>query len=236
MNMRVEIIAEIGQNHNGDIELAKELIHAAHQCGADVAKFQVYNARELFSEASNPWYEYNIKTELTRDHIYELAELCDKIGIEFMASVFDIERIKWLEDVNVKRYKIASRSIEDLVLIEKICDTGKPILVSLGLWGGNQFPIIPTSSRVDYLFCISKYPTSFEDLKLSKVDFTKYSGFSDHTIGIDAPLVAMSRGALIIEKHFTLNKGMYGPDHMGSMVPDELMKLSKFRNNLVEIL
>ena len=112
----VEIIAEIGQNHNGDMLLAKELIHAAKENGADVAKFQLYDAVSLFPKENNPWYEYNCQTELSRDQVTDLNNECQKVGIEFMSSVFDVERIDWLESINVKSHKVASRSIKDASL------------------------------------------------------------------------------------------------------------------------
>src|ERR1700710_2367600 len=126
--MRTEIIAEIGQNHNGDMELAKKLIQEAKRAGADVAKFQLYEAHALFPREGNEWFDYNCKTELSRGQITMLAAECKKIGIEFMASVFDIERIQCLEDVGVKRYKIASRSIFETDLIHAVAATGKPML------------------------------------------------------------------------------------------------------------
>ncbi len=224
----MEIIAEIGQNHNGELSLAFELIHAAKESGADVAKFQLYNARTLFSEDGNEWFKYNCETEIKQDQLYMLAEECRKVKIEFMASAFDIERVGWLEDIGVKRYKIASRSINDVDLLQAVAETGKPIIASLGMWEEKQFPRIGSSSRTYYLYCLSKYPTPLFECKLASVDFTKYSGFSDHTVGISAAIVAFSRGAQIIEKHFTLDKSMYGPDHMCSMIPDELTALHKF--------
>jgi sialic acid synthase SpsE len=231
----MEIIAEIGQNFNGDMGLAKELIHAAHENGADVVKFQVYDAKELFPKEGNPWYDYNCKTELSKDQIIELSSECDKVDIEFGASVFDCERIDWLETVGIKRYKIASRSINDEALIAKLSATGKPLIVSLGMWEGTEFPKIK-AEKVDYLYCVSKYPTELTDLYFDKVDFTKYAGFSDHTVGISASICAFSRGARILEKHFTLDKKAYGPDHEGSMVPEELKQINQYRNELREML
>lgn len=230
--MSIEIIAEIGQNHNGDMSLARELIHAAKEGGADVAKFQLYQAETLFPREGNEWFEYNCKTELGRDQVLELAAECDRIGIEFMASVFDIERISWLEEVGVKRYKIASRSIHESGLIEALCRTDKPLLASLGMWGEAEFPRIDTRGGVGFLYCVSKYPTPLEDLHLATIDFIRYAGFSDHTIGIHAAQIAMARGAGILEKHFTLDRQMYGPDHAGSMMPDDLAELAAFRQEL----
>lgn len=233
---RSEIIAEIGQNHNGDMELAKRLIHVSKDCGADVAKFQVYDAKSLFSRENNPWYEYNCKTELSRAQVDELANECEKCGIEFMASVFDVERVDWLEEVGVKRYKIASRSVRDQPLIDRLVLTGKPIIVSLGMWSDSEFPKYDGASKLEFLYCVSKYPTPLSDLKLSTVNFSRYAGFSDHTIGIASSVAAIALGARIIEKHFTLDKTLYGPDHEGSMTPEELLLLSQFATEIAEAL
>ena len=215
----MEIIAEIGQNHNGDMGLARELIDAARDSGADVAKFQLFDARALFSKEGNPWYDYNLSTELARDDLEPLAEYCASRDIEFMCSVFDIERIAWLEAIGARRYKIASRSVGDSDLIAACAQTGKPLLVSLGMWEGQGFPDISAPGGVEFLHCISKYPTPLEDVGLADIDFSVYAGFSDHTIGIAASVAAFARGAGIVEKHFTLDKDMYGPDHAGSMTP-----------------
>lgn len=228
----MEIIAEIGQNHNGDMKLAERLIYSAKENGADAAKFQLYDARKLFPKVNNPWFKYNCKTELSRDQVRHIARICKDAKIEFIASVFDIERIGWLEDIGVRRHKVASRSIHDKELLEHICRTGKPILVSLGMWKGKSFPAIRSRGKVKFLYCVSKYPTQLSDIRLDEVDFTRYAGFSDHSIGISAATAAFARGAEIIEKHFTLDKDMYGPDHKGSMTPDELKALSRFRKDL----
>ena len=231
-----EIIAEIGQNHNGDMNLALRLIAEAKAAGASVAKFQVYDARALFPKEGNEWFDYNCRTELSRANVEMLARECDRIGIEFMASVFDVERIAWLEAVGVRRHKIASRSVRDRALVNAISSTGKRVLVSLGMWSDSKFPEIHAKGGADFLYCVSKYPTALSDLHFSNVDFGKYAGFSDHTIGVNAPMMALARGATIIEKHFTLDKNAYGPDHSGSMTPEELVTLCQFRDSLVEAL
>jgi sialic acid synthase SpsE len=227
--VKTEVIAEIGQNHNGDIAVAIDLIKAAKKAGADVAKFQVYDARALFPPKSeNPWFDYNCSTELSKQDVFRLAEACDEVGIEFMASVFDVERIAWLEEVGVRRYKIASRSINDAELIGAVAATGKPLIVSLGHWKGPEFPTI-RAAQVDYLYCIAKYPAPFADLELESVDFARYSGFSDHSLGTTAACGAFVLGARILEKHMTLDKNAYGPDHACSMTPSELAALHAFR-------
>ena len=234
----IQIIAEIGQNFNGDLELAKELIRLSKKCGADVAKFQVYDAKSLFpsKEDGNNWFEYNCKTELTKKQISVLIEECQKNDIEFMASAFDPTRVEWLEELGVDRYKIASRSIKDNKLIDAILKTGKPVIASLGMWNGDDFPDLNGRDDIDYLYCVSKYPTQLSELNFSKIDFSKYAGFSDHTLGIVAPTVAMSRGARIIEKHLTIDKNMYGPDHSCSMTPSELSQLVEIKNNIISCL
>lgn len=234
--MRSEIIAEIGQNHNGDMSIAEELIRAAQAAGADVAKFQVYDAKAIFpAKAQNPWYDYNCLTELTKPDVFRLAAYCARVGIEFMASVFDVERVDWLEEAGVKRYKVASRSVRDSALLRRIVQTRKPVVVSLGMWSEPNFPAIPDAVSVDYLYCVSKYPTPLSALKLMDVDFRKYSGFSDHSEGITAACASFVLGSRILEKHLTLDKASYGPDHACSMTPAELAAIDRFRKDWVMI-
>ncbi len=229
------IIAEIGQNHNGDMEIARKLISAAKEGGADIVKFQLYNVDSIFP-SSFEWYQEAKEAQLNQKQVVALADWCQKVGIEFMASVFDTERVEWCQEIGMKRYKIASRSIYQKQLIEAIARTGKDIIASLGMYQGKRFPRIHTQGKVDFLYCIAKYPTLAEDLNFLAVDFNKYSGFSDHTIGIEAALVAIARGAKIIEKHFTLDKKMPGPDHAGSMEPKELRQIVDFSRKFERIL
>lgn len=221
------LIAEIGQNHNGDMSLAKKIIISAKACGANIAKFQLYDADSIFNKDFK-WYKEAKKAQLDFSQAKELKRECDKIGIEFMTSVFDLERLNWIIRLGVKRIKIASRSIYNKKLINSACETGLDMIVSLGMYKGHGFPKIKTKGKVEFLYCVAKYPASFKDLHFSKVNFSKYAGFSDHTIGIEASVVAMSRGARIIEKHFTLDKNMHGPDHECSMDPNELRQLAYY--------
>lgn len=238
-NKNATIIAEIGQNHNGDIGLACELIQEAKKSRADIAKFQLYDAKKLFPKENNPWYEYNCKTEISYKDLDKLIAECERNNIQFMASVFDIERFEWLVEYNIQDFKIASRSIQDNKLINHLLSSNKNMIISLGYWlkeHNNNPDILPnfnSKGKIDYLYCISDYPTKLTDLHLNKIDFqNKYSGFSDHTQGITAAMYAISRGAKIIEKHFTLDKTMYGPDHSCSMDPSELKILSTFNQEL----
>ncbi|WP_417613170.1 N-acetylneuraminate synthase family protein [Owenweeksia hongkongensis] len=218
------------------MDVAIELIRAAYTAGADVAKFQLYDAKSLFptGEQGNKWYNYNCSTELSFDQVACLKDECDKIGIEFMASPFDPERVSWLEKLGVKRYKIASRSVRDSKLLNAVVATKKPIISSLGLWEGKDFPVIGGDRQTRFLYCVAKYPTPLSDINFAEITFSEqgYFGFSDHTVGISAPVAAISRGALLIEKHFTLDTAMYGPDHSCSMTPSELSRLTKFRDEI----
>jgi len=229
------LIAEIGQNHNGDMALAKRMIASAKECGAGMAKFQLYDVDSIFKKDFE-WYREAKEAQLGFDQVKELKEECDRIGIEFGASVFDTERLGWIVKLKVRRIKIASRSIYNRELIASAAATSKDMIVSLGMYQGKRFPTIKTKGKVDFLYCVAKYPTKPEDLAFERVNFNKYSGFSDHTIGIEASVTAMARGARIIEKHFTLNKAMHGPDHKGSMTPDELKELVRYSRILEAML
>ena len=194
-------------------------------CGADIVKFQLYNV-DYISNPSEPDYNELKFSQLTRKRLQELFKESQKANIEFMASVFDAERVKWTEELGMKRYKIASSSINDKALIKAIEKTGKPIIASLGYWHKSRFPKI--KGQVDYLYCVSKYPTLESDLEGFPAKFNRYSGFSDHTIGIKWAKIAIDRGARIIEKHFTLNKRMGGTDQKGSADPDELKEIVNY--------
>ena len=229
------IIAEIGQNHNGDMVMARELITAAKEAGANIAKFQLFDVESIFPNDDKKNIQRK-KAQLSREKVRELADYCKKTDIEFMSSVFDTERVKWCEEVGMKRYKIASRSIYDKDLIRAIADTGRDIIASLGMYREKGLPKIDTRGKVDFLYCVAKYPAKPDDIDFLKVDFNRYSGFSDHTIGIEASMVAMARGARIIEKHFTLDKNLPGPDHAHSMNPAELKQMVEFSRKCDKIL
>jgi sialic acid synthase SpsE len=225
------IIAEIGINHNGSLHLAHELIRQARIAGADIAKFQFYDPYKIFGpEGSHPSAEaltQALTVQFGFDEARQLKEWCDEDGIEFMASAFDLERFGWMETLGVKRHKIASRSVQHRDLCERTLGTGLETFVSLGFWDGPGVPYPQTNAR--YLYCVPKYPCPPEALSLpASFADSVYQGFSDHTIGIEASLAAVGRGARIIEKHFTLNKGLAGPDHICSATPEELADLCKY--------
>lgn len=241
--MSIIIIAEAGINHNGNIETAKELIRQAKECGADIWKTQLYDVgksflgKKIIAQGRN-WYEEVKKTQLSKDQTFLLADYCKEVGIEFMASAPDLERLGWLEEIGVKRHKVGSSMNKNKELIDVMLKTGKQILISDKIPVSYYNPGQTKHHQYSVLYCIPEYPTSLLKLKLSKVLFgTAFVGFSDHTQGIEASMVAMARGAIIIEKHFTLDKtDPRGPDHICSVELDELRQLVRFARKCEEII
>lgn len=236
----VLIIAEIGINYNGNINLAHEMIRQAAMCGADVAKFQAYSVDALFhpdyGEDPNEEIWKGVKPlEFNKEQFEQIKYWCDEQNIEFMCSVFDEERLQWMEDLGVKRHKIASRvSKLNRPLAEKIIATGKECYMSLG-FDSKMFDE-GKYDNVKYLYCVAEYPTEFKSLNLPMM-FSEdiFYGFSDHTLGIGASLVALGRGAQLIEKHFTLSKSAVGFDHVCSIDPQELSDLVKYTREMEKI-
>jgi sialic acid synthase SpsE len=232
----IEIIAEIGVNHNGDMERAGAMICAAKRAGADVAKFQVYDTRAtlpLDHPVIKRWLDLLLETELTKEQVKFLATWCATCGIEFMASVFQPERVEWLEAVNVRRYKIASRSMYDLPLAQAIAATYKPVIVSYGHDDGREPAIFECLSPnlITRLSCVAEYPAPYEGLfKPREFWAGKWDGLSDHTPTIWASVMAMGLGARVIEKHVTFDRSLPGPDQAASITFEELRMLCEARD------
>lgn len=214
---KILCIAEIGHNFNGNMRLAKLMIEEAKKCKVDIAKFQLYDTDKIKKFYQSRYAELKF-AELTKEDLKELKEHADKVGIEFMASAFDAERVQWLEEIGVKRHKLASRSIRDTETIKAMEKTKKPIIASLGDWNEEEFPKI---KNAQFLYCVAEYPATINSLNFPK-DFDYYAGFSDHTIGTEWAIKAVQRGAKIIEKHFTLDKRLPGHNQDGSADPTEL--------------
>jgi sialic acid synthase SpsE len=220
------IVAELHPQHGGDLGLIREMIRVAKLNGADVCKFQLYDAVALLG--SDQW-QY---LQLTQDQTAQIKQWCDEDDVEFMASVFDRERLGWCEALGVRRYKIASRTVVgDPDLCHAILDLGKPAIISLGAWTGPGKPY-GQSSQIQYLYCKAKYPALMSDLGDFPENFPAegLAGYSDHTLGIEACLLAIARGASVVEKHLTLDKTRGRPTekgHVGSMTPEELNDLRR---------
>lgn len=210
-------IAEIGLNHNGNFDLACEMIRQAKLAGADITKFQL-GWRDKPDEMNH----------LDADIIKKFSDYADFLDIELMFSVIHKEAFELLKPFNPQRYKIASRTVkDDIDFVKEVVAEGKPTIVSLGMWDEPGMPLEPTEN-VDYLWCRSLYPSYPWDMEGLPKNFTDspYTGYSDHTLGIETALLAISRGATIIERHFTMDKSDSTiRDHTLSSSPEEFAQL-----------
>lgn len=239
---RVCIIAEIGVNHNGNIELAKKMIKSASECGVDAVKFQTFNTEELVTgNAKTAEYQKNNtnansqsemlkKLELSFDDFKELKEYALKNNVTFISSPFDFKSVDMLERLDVPFYKLGSGELNNFELIDYVQKTDKPLIISTGMATLDEiketFEFIENKNKLTILHCITGYPTSFEEANLNFIktlqnEFDVPIGFSDHSPGIELPIAAVALGACVVEKHFTLDKNLEGPDHKASLNPKE---------------
>jgi len=227
----VEVIADVGCNYLGDVELGKRLIEEIHATGA-MPKFQWWVADELYDE-SHPYWDVIKKSEMTYETAEELMAHADKIGTEVFFSVFSPDIVDLTEMLGVKQYKIAARSALDKELVKKVANTGKPVIVSLS----NQCPSLyrcnHPNSKMKLLYCISSYPTTPKEINLGRFANSYFDGFSDHTTTITASMVAASiaryhgKRDFIIEKHVMSNAGSRSPDTCCSITMSQLNRLVK---------
>jgi len=224
------IVCEIGQNHCGNLDLALDLIVKAHESGADLVKFQLYDHNKLY--ADHPEIP---DAGLSFEQARFLFNAGEHEGIEVFFSVFDEERVKWCEEIGVKRYKIAAR-VDDDKLLAAIAETKKPVIASVSPHYPRDKKWSQAFYNLDLLYCASKYPSPLQSLRFNHVDYTlEYQGFSDHTIGLDAAKIALARGARIIEKHFAEDHKT-GIDAEWSMDEKELRELVRFKNVVSKVL
>lgn len=252
------IIAEIGPNHNGKIDLAKKLIIAAKKSNADYVKFQTYNTSEVvIRKAKKANYQrkntgssenqYNMlkKLEFSRKQFLILYKFCKKNKVKFLTTAFDIQSLLFIRKLNLDYYKIPSGEINNLPYLRLIGSFKKKIILSTGmsyLHEINKAVKILVSSgtlkrNITLLQCNTEYPTPYIDANLKVMNIYKKNlkmnfGYSDHTLGIEASLAAVALGAKIIEKHFTLSRKLKGPDHIASLEPKEFFFMTKSIRNI----
>ena len=231
--MKVSIIAEIGSNWEGSMKKAEKIIKECKKAGADAVKFQMWRANDLYND-THPNWKFIKKSELTFKKTQKLKSIADKIGIEFFCSAFYPEAVDFLEKIKVKKYKIASRTclLKDpfsLETLEKKAYTKKPVIISMGMGGDfKKIEKIFSKNNKTFCYCISEYPTNINDIKWKNA--IKYDGFSDHTLGIAAPLIftmlkkQQNSKNIVIEKHVKLINSN-GPDASSSINTDELKEL-----------
>lgn len=226
--MSIKLIAEVGVNHCGSVKLAKQIIEAGINIGIKMFKFQIFNIDEFREKESWQWYDYMNHCALSFESYKELKNYCEKRNVVFFASAFGEQSLNIAKKLNIPIYKIASRSLFKNQKISpfasEIISLEKPVIASLGWYKDNYE--LPSFKNVQYLYCTYEYPTPIEKIVWPKFD-DKIVGFSDHTIGIESAKEAIKRGAKIIEKHFTLDKNLYGPDHVCSTEPEEMEKLNE---------
>lgn len=242
---RTLIIAEAGVNHNGSLEIAKELVRAAKDCGADIVKFQTAKLDSLVSKHAEmaDYQKKNIgkvesqkemlsKLLLSYEDFLELANYCNEVGIMFLSTPFDIDSIHFLDSMQ-EIWKVPSGEITNYPYLVEIAKTGKKVIISTGMCEMNEIEealkVLKENgtSDITVLHCTTEYPAPLDEVNLNvmntlKNEFGYPVGYSDHTKGIEVPIAAVALGAEVIEKHFTLDRNMEGPDHKASLEPAEL--------------
>ena len=240
---KVFIIAEAGVNHNGSFDLAKKLIDAAADAGADCVKFQTFKADTLASksaekaayqqqttDAAESQYQMLKKLELPDEWHSLLMDYCREKGIMFLSTPFDVASIDFLDSLGVEYIKIPSGEITNLPYLRKVNSKRRPVIMSSGMASLSEIKAalaVLKDCKVSLMHCTTEYPCPFEGVNLKAMltmrdAFHLPVGYSDHTKGIEVPIAAVAMGATIIEKHFTLDRNMEGPDHKASLEPDEL--------------
>lgn len=256
--MSVIVIAEAGVNHNGDIEIAKSLVDVAVDAKADIVKFQTFSAeRQVTKNASKAAYQretttsdetqYSMlkKLELNVEMHVELISYCKSRNIEFLSTGFDIQSVDLLQNLGQRLFKIPSGEITNYSYLKHIGELRKPVILSTGMSDLHEIKSaldifektgVP-KNFITILHCTTSYPAPMIDVNLKAMqtihkEFDVAVGYSDHTLGIEIPIAAVALGASIIEKHFTLDRNLYGPDHKSSLEPKELKEMVKAIRNI----
>ena len=248
MIKKVLVIAEAGVNHNGSIDRAKALVDAAAEAGVDFVKFQTFKASKTVTKAASrasyqdantgdqdSQYDMLQKLELTEEMHYELIDYCKSRNVKFLSTGFDLDSLDFLNSLNIEIFKIPSGEITNLPYLEKIASFGKPVVLSTGMASMEEvrsaYDVLHSqgisAEEITIVHCNTEYPTPMQDVNLKamlhiKKELNTEIGYSDHTLGIEIPIAAVALGAVVIEKHFTLDRNLPGPDHRASLEPDEL--------------
>lgn len=246
--IKVTVIAEAGVNHNGDVEIARKLIDAAAKAGADYVKFQTFKTNKIVTKAATrasyqdnntgnaeSQYEMLKKLEISEEMHRELISYCAIKNIKFLSTAFDLESIDFLNSVGIELFKVPSGEITNLPYLRKISELKKPVVLSTGMANMQEvkdaLEVLTSAGlerkKITVVHCNTEYPTPMEDVNLKAMntmgdELGVNVGYSDHTLGIEVPIAAVALGATVIEKHFTLDRDLPGPDHRASLEPKEL--------------
>ncbi len=250
------IIAEAGDNHNGNLANALKLVDQAAKAGADCVKFQTFVTEEVISRyaemaeyqkqntgKTESQFDMVKKLELSFDEFRKIRGHCQKRGILFLSTPFDLPSIAFLNGMDMPFFKIPSGEITNYPYLKAIAETHKDVVLSTGMCTMEEIREAIAllegngAGRITLLHCNTEYPTPFEDVNLKAMEtmraaFNKEVGYSDHTLGIEVPIAAAAMGAVVIEKHFTLDRNMEGPDHKASLEPQELAAMVKAVRNI----
>lgn len=254
----LRIIAEAGVNHNGSLEMAKRLVDAAVDAGADYVKFQTFKAEKLVTakaakaeyqmhntgDSDSSQFKMLKELELSEQDHYELMDYCKAKGIRFLSTAFDLESIEFLHSLGLGLWKIPSGEITNYPFLRKIAGYDEEVVMSTGMCDPEDVKAALAAlsdngqdlSKVTLLHCNTQYPTPMQDVNLNAMlslkSLTGKAGFSDHTRGIEIPIAAAALGAEVIEKHFTLSRSLPGPDHKASLEPAELKAMVQAVRNV----
>jgi len=260
MTSATYIIAEAGVNHNGSLERAKEMVVAAASAGVDAVKFQTFRAETLVTKGAqkaeyqkqstdkaDSQFEMLKKLELSPSDFKELKVCCEQGGVEFLSTPFDLSSIDLLIELGIEKWKLPSGDITNLPYLRKIGSLSQEVILSTGMSDleevGATLEIIEaagtTRGQITLLHCNTEYPTPMNDVNLAAMETMRKAfpglkgvGYSDHTLGIEVPIAAVALGATVIEKHFTLDRTLPGPDHAASLEPGELTAMVKAIRNI----
>jgi len=242
--MTCKIIAEIGWNHMGDMNLAKDMIKAAAEVGADYAKFQTWSVDNL---KNGPWdtdgrIDIYKKAGLTKDQHVELAEFCDSKGISFLTSVFNVNDVDWLQDLNLSAIKVPSHEVYNTNLINKVDGAFDEVFISTGAAKWDEVKALPKlikKSKLTLFHCVSAYPCPSENVNLPRINslktLTPSVGYSGHFFGPDDAFAALEYDVTYIEKHFTLDRDLPGRDNKFAILPDQLKLICDYRDSRTEM-
>ena len=255
---RPYIIAEAGVNHNGSVDIALEIIESAAHAGADCVKFQAFSAEQLVTEdAPKASYQYDPENptqtqfemlqslELEPENFALLANHCRQLHVDFMVTPFSIEWAKQLLDYNISAFKVSSSHLTSLDFLKKISNFRLPIILSTGMSDLDEVAaavaVLGEDSKLALLHCVSMYPTPFNKANLRAIktlhdEFAVPAGFSDHTVETITGALAVAAGARILEKHFTLDKVLPGPDHSTSLTPDDFQQYVQLVTKVTEVM
>jgi N-acetylneuraminate synthase len=246
---RVYIIAEAGVNHNGSVDLALQLVEAAKDCGADAVKFQTFRADRIASRSAakaqyqerqtgnaESHFEMLQRLELNAEAHRRLIDRCRQIDIEFLSSPFDEESVDLLDALGVSQFKVPSGEVTNLPLLRHIASKGRPVILSTGMstLGEVEEAVLALQAKgtapITLLHCVTQYPAPYSEINLRAMQTLRAAfglpvGYSDHTEGIEIAVAAVAMGAQVIEKHFTIDRSLPGPDHAASLEPAELKRM-----------